>query len=264
MKKKKVIFGALAVLILLIAGFGIYKVMNTSPETVEEAPTKKKTTVRNYNAIAVADRPYIKIVPIDARNISIVLEEVKKDAPVVDYELEYQTGTLVQGAFGQIDSETTPVTEKILLGSCSAGGSCTYHEDIKGGELRMFFQGSENYDLKSDWKYFESSKTTSFTSKDAFFQLNSEDLTSNTLLVLYNSPGYPSALSGKLVSEIYTITSNRQLSGTAELSIRAKEEGALEIMGWDGEAWQSFETTSDGKTATATVDLLEAYVVINK
>jgi hypothetical protein len=34
-------------------------------------------------------------------------------------------------------------------------------------------------------------------------------------------------------------------------------------MGYDGTAWQSFDTTTDGKTATATVDLMELFIVVS-
>lgn len=261
MKNKKVLIAIAAIIVLLAGGFGVYT-MTRKPTPVAEAPTKKKTTVRNYNLIAVSERPYMTINPVDARNISISVKEVKKEATAVDYELEYQTGTLVQGAFGQINLGAIPALEKILLGSCSAGGACTYHEDVKGGELRAFFEGPENYDLKSDWKYIENKNETAFVSKDAFFKIESKDLASHTLLVLYNSPGYPGELEGELVSDVYTLASSKTLLGTATVSIRAKEEGSLTIMGWDGKAWQSFETTADGKNATATVDLLEAYVVV--
>jgi len=263
MKNQKVIAGIVAVLVLLGVGVGVYSTTRKPAEVVEET-TKKKKTVRNYNVIDVDERPYVKIVPVDARNISIVVDTLKKPAATVDYELEYQTGTLVQGAFGQIELTSVPATEKILLGSCSAGGSCTYHEDIKGGELRAFFEGSETFDLKSDWKYIENDGETAFTSKDAFFQIESKDLASANLLVIYNSPGYPGELEGTLASEIYSLTSNRLLSGSAELTIRAKQEGTLTIMGWDGSKWQQFETTTDGKAATATVELMEAYVVVTE
>lgn len=264
MKNKKVLIGVVAVLVLIGVGFGVYKATQKPTEVAEETSTKKKTTVRNYNVIDVAERPYVKIVPVDARNVSIAIDEVKLAADAAEYELEYQTGSLLQGAFGEIELMSLPAEEKILLGSCSAGGSCTYHEDVKGGELRAFFTGENKYDLKSDWKYIENDGETAFASKDAFFQIESEDLATNSLIILYNSPGYPGELEGNLVSEVYTLTSNRALSGQAELSIRAKEEGNLTIMGWDGQAWQSFETTTNGKNATATVDLMEAYVVVAK
>ncbi|MCA9369473.1 hypothetical protein KC721_04185, partial [Candidatus Woesebacteria bacterium] len=118
------------------------------------------------------------------------------------------------------------------------------------------------YDLKSDWKYIENNGETAFASKDAFFQIDSEDLARNSLLIIYNSPGYPGELEGKLASEVYSLTSNTILSGEAELSIRAKHEGALTIMGWNGTEWTSFETAVDGKTTSATVELMEAYVVV--
>lgn len=266
MKHKKTLIAAVGLLLLLGLGFAVYSATKKPAETTEAPAPKKKTTLRNYNVIEVSERPYLQIKPIDARNISIVVSEVKKEATVADYELEYQTGTLVQGAFGQITLATLPTIEKILFGSCSAGGACTYHEDIKGGELRAFFSGgAEAYDLKSNWRYFENTqKETAFSSKDAFFQIDSTSLATARLLVVYNSPGYPGEVEGELVSEVYSLASSAPLTGTATLSIRSREEGNLTIMGWDGSKWNTFETTSDGKTATATVDLAEAYVVVRE
>lgn len=262
MKNQKVIAGILAVLVLLGVGIGAYMMTRKPAETATEEPTKKKTTIRNYNVIDVAERPYMKIVPVDSRNVVIEIDEVKLAADAAEYELEYQTGSLLQGAFGEIDLLSLPAEDKILLGSCSAGGSCTYHEDVKGGELRAFYTGDNSYDLKSDWKYIENDGDTAFASRDAFFQIDSKDLAKNSLLIIYNSPGYPGELEGELASEVYSLTSNSSLSGEAEVTIRAKHEGDLTIMGWDGTEWQSFETTVDGKSATATVELMEAYVVV--
>jgi len=64
------------------------------------------------------------------------------------------------------------------------------------------------------------------------------------------------------VSNPYSLSASSTLTGTAELNIRAQEEGQLTIAGWDGEAWQTFETTSDGKMASAEVALMPLYVVI--
>ncbi|MBT7183811.1 MAG: hypothetical protein HN912_03075, partial [Candidatus Pacebacteria bacterium] len=178
-------------------------------------------------------------------------------------ELEYQAGSLLQGAFGQLSIDSLPATKKILLGSCSAGGACTYHDDVQGGTLLTRFNSKESYALKSRWKYIINSKgEMAFSSQDAKFQIESKSLAKQSYLVIFNTAGYPEGLESEPVSDLYSLTSSSKLSGSGELTIRAEEEGELMIMGYDGSEWQEFKTTTEGKMATATVDLMELYVVV--
>lgn len=268
MKNKKVIVPVIIVLILALAGgiFALTRPKPVEPPAVVEAPKKKKIT-EPINVLDVANRPYVQIKPhADGRNLSLVVNQVKKEATDFDYELEYQAGSLLQGAFGNLVVATLPATEKILLGSCSAGGACTYHEDVRGGTLLMRYNGPENYALKSDWRYFINSKReTAFVSKDSKFKIDATALGKQSYVVVYNSPGYPGELTGQLVSEIYSLTSNADLSGEASISIRASEEGELKIMAWNGQTWQELDTTidsEDSKLAVAKGKLLEVYVVV--
>lgn len=259
----KVLIGL--VLVLLVGG-GVFFYMRG--ESTDEAPTtegKKKTKITEpVNVIELAERPYIVISPTaDNRNVVIAVDSVKKEATEVDYELEYQSGSLLQGAFGLITLDSLPTSTKILLGSCSAGGACTYHEDVKGGSLTTRFSGSENYALKTDWKYIVLAKgEDAISSRDAKFQLEGADVAKANLAIISDSSGVPEGLEGEVVSTPYALQTSPTLSGTAELSIRANEEGELSIAGWDGAEWTIFDTTVDGKTATAEVELMELYVVV--
>jgi hypothetical protein len=261
MKKKL----PLILVVLLVIGGGIFAFAKSrSKPTATDEPTKKKRIEEPTNIIAVADRPYIQILPhSDGHNLSLEVVEVKKDATSVEYELEYQAGSLLQGAFGQLSFDSLPATKKILLGSCSAGGACTYHEDVQGGTLLTRFNGPESYALKSRWKYIINSKgEMAFSSQDAKFQIESKGLAKQSYLVIFNTAGYPTGLESEPVSDLYSMTTASKLSGSGELTIRAEEEGELMIMGYDGSKWQEFKTTTDGKMATATVDLMELYVVV--
>lgn len=263
MKKAVPVIGALVVLGLV--GFGVYS-YTKKPAAVQEEPQQKKKVAEPVNVIPVSERPYLTITPhADGRNLTIAVEALNKDATGVEYELEYQAGTLLQGAFGQFDLDSTPASEKVLLGSCSAGGSCTYHEDVKGGSLLTRYEGPTNYAVQSDWKYFENTaKESSFASRDSLFHIESKDLSSIGYIVIFNTAGAPKELPGTLVSELYSLTASETLSGEATLTIRTKEEGAFAIVGWDGTAWKELQTTSEGKTATATGDLFELYAVVVK
>ena len=259
-KKKKII--GIVMLLILIGGFFVWR--NRGGEENAEIARKRKLSLPT-NVIGVADRPHVEIRPLaDGINLDIYVGELKLAADEVEYELEYQAGTLLQGAFGTIDASELPTSTRVLLGSCSAGGACTYHEDVKGGSLlTRYIGGDEDYALKSDWKYIDNTdRDTAFSSKDAKFQIDGTTLAKQRYLVIFNSPGYPEGIPGEVVSDIYSLTTPSTLTGEAELIIRASEEGELKIATWDGSEWATYEGELDGKMITATVDLAELYVVV--
>ncbi len=253
--------------ILLVVGIGLFVKSRSKDTVVAEAPKLKKTKITEpLNIIDVSERPYVVISPnTDGKNITVAVNTIKKDASAVDYELEYQAGSLLQGVFGSIDLTKLPASTKQLLGSCSAGGACTYHEDVKGGHLTTRFNGKENYALKSEWKYIEN-KTgeDSLSSTDAKFQINSKELKAAKLAVVFNTPGYPEKLDGTINSDPYSLQTIPVVSGKATLTMRSKEEGKLVILGWNGTKWTEFAGEVDGKSITAEVDLMELYVVVSK
>jgi hypothetical protein len=207
----------------------------------------------------------MQIIPNRVHHVTIAVNSLKKEAKDMDYELEYQSGSLLQGAFGQIDVSQLPAEKEIMLGTCSAGGACTYHEDVKGGTLVTRFSGAgDPYALKNDWRYFENNgELTEVSSRDAKFQLNSEDLNQADYVIVANSPGAPEGVDNELISDIYGLSASDELNGEGELSIRVEEEAAAAvIMGYDGSKWTEFETKLDGKQAQAQVELMSVYVVV--
>ncbi len=260
-KKLSLVIGLVVVLILGIGGFAYTRMKQPAPAPGKETSTKKRIS-EPVNIIPAAERPVVYIWPVDSRNLSIEVASIKKPASQTEYELEYQAGTLLQGAFGSIELGALPARTKILLGSCSAGGACTYHTDIKGGTLLTRFSGgAESYALKADWKYFDG-KETQISSKDGKFQLDSKALARLPFVIIFNGYGYPEGVKGTVVSEPYTLTSASSLTGTGNLTLRASEGGATAIMGWDGAKWHEFKATVDGKMLTAQVDLMQLYVAV--
>jgi len=257
---------AIGVVGLLVIGGGIFAVtrMSNAQPADQGKTTTKKRVADELNKIAVDQRPYLTLKPeVDGNNITLSLLELKKAASTGEYELEYQSGSLLQGAFGELKLEALPAMTKIFLGSCSAGGKCTFHEDIRGGSLLTRFEGAERYALKSDWRYFDNAaKASEFSSKDAKFQLISPDMKTQRYVIVFNAAGYPGTAPGSVVSEVFSLQTSNILTGKGTLVIRANEEGKLKIAGWDGQTWKTFDTKVDGKTATAEVTLMEAYVVI--
>lgn len=250
------------ILLVLDGGFFFLKKDKANNET---EVTKKKKLSLPTNTISLEERPYVAIKPLsDGRNVEIEIYSLMKEADIMEYELEYQAGTLLQGAFGEINLADLPEKAKILFGSCSAGGACTFHEDVKGGSLlTRYVGGAEPYALKSDWKYIDNaSRETAFSSKDAKFQVDGTSLAKQRFIVIFNTPGYPKEIPGMAVSEIYSLETSGSMTGEAELTIRANEEGELKIAAWDGKEWMTYEGEVDGKMITAEVDLAQLYVVI--
>lgn len=248
---------------VLVLGGGVFALTRGNKPAEDAKVTEKKRKSAPVNVIAGAERPYLRIVPhADGRNITFEALHIPKKADNVEYEIEYQAGSLLQGAFGELSLSSLPARKQILLGSCSAGGACTYHEDVRGGSITTRYDGPESYALKSDWKYIDNkAKEAAHSSKDAKFQIESDDLASVRYLVIFNTAGYPEGLKGTPVSDPFSLAASSTLSGEAKLTIRANEDGGTTIQGWNGQKWQSFETAVDGKSATATVPLMELYVV---
>jgi hypothetical protein len=262
MKNKKAVIGGILALLVLVGG--ILWVRSRSTSETPAAQNEKRRLSLPENVIPVTERPYLIIEPLaDGRNLELRVETVKKEAEQMEYELEYQAGTLLQGAFGEIQLGSLPASARVLLGSCSAGGACTYHEDVKGGSLvTRYTGGAEPYALKSDWKYIINARETAHSSKDAKFQIDGTTLAQQRYLVIFNTPGYPEEPPGTAVSDVYSLSASGILTGTAELTMRANEEGELKIATWNGSEWATHEGTVDGKMITATVPLTDLYVVV--
>lgn len=268
-RKKLLIITAVVIGALLLLTAGIIwfvKFGNGSAATAPTPAPAKKRVVEPTNIIEVSQRPVVYLVPAaDGRNLTLQIDSIKKSATSAEYELEYQAGELLQGVNGAIDLASLPAKTTQLMGSCSAGGKCSYHENVKGGSLLLRFLGEENYALKQDWKYIDNkAKETAFSSKDAKFQLESPDLKTVRYLIIYSSPGYPENPPGTVVSDIYTLQTSSPLTGKGKLTLRAAEEGNLTIAGFDGAQWVEFAGTVDGKMVTAEVELLPLYVVVSK
>ncbi len=252
------------ILLVLVGGIFFLTRGEKSSTPQEDTSLKKRKISEPVNVIDFAERPYILVTPnTDGRNLTISVDALKKDATEVEYELEYKSGSLQQGVFGSLSLSSMPASTKQLMGSCSAGGSCTYHEDVTGGTLVTRFIASENYALKTEWRYIENTEQEDeMGSTDAKFQITSSSLKGVKIAVIGDASGLPEKVKGDVVSAPYYLSTVPEVSGKAELTMRANEEGDLKVMGWDGSKWHEFSGTVDGKSITAEVDLMQAYIVV--
>lgn len=262
--KKKLLIILPIVLIVIIASIFLLN-KNKDTEKVAEPTSAKKKVQSPVNVIAVAERPYMRLEPsADGHYITIIVEEVKKTAMELDYEMEYQTGSMWQGFGDLIKLDKLPVSEKKLFGSQSAGGAITYHKDIKGGNLLAQFAGTENYAVKSAWRYFTNSdKATTFSSQDTKFSISNQGLNRYSYVVIYNSPGYPGEIGGELLSDPYVVAAEKSLkvlSSNFEVGIRSSEDG--QIMGYDGSKWQEMDSNYKDGVVKASGPIMDLYLLI--
>jgi len=261
--KKLALLGGLIGLIVLIAAGLAYSNLRAKPTEAEEEAIVKP--VEKVNLIPVEERPYVSITPNqNGRNLVITLHDMKKPAQKAEVEVEYQTGELLQGAMLPLDLVKLPSSADMLLGSCSAGGKCTYHENVTGGSILLRFTGDEKYALKNDWAFIENKdKETSFVSRDSKFRVEGDGLAKIAYGVILQTPGLPENVEQSVISAPYAIDLSSPLKGTVTVSIRLTTDATeATMLGWDGKAWNELKTTVNEKVATASGPLYEAYVVV--
>jgi hypothetical protein len=268
-KRMMIVAGVIALFVIAAIGVAAFVVTRKKEAPAEAAPVeeKRKKKTDQINTIPVTERPFIELKPTGTgKNILLSINELKKPAESVEYELEYQAGELLQGAFGTLELGSLPATKDILFGSCSAGGACTYHQNVQGGTLVTRFSGTNSYALKSDWRYIENrAREKAISSKDAKFQIESAEIGKQGVLVVFNTPGFPDTPPGTVISEVYSLTTGGTLKGSAKVSIRANEEAeGAKIAVWNGSSWKTVDATAEGKQFSATVDLGSVYTVVKE
>ncbi|PIS09161.1 hypothetical protein COT75_02780 [Candidatus Beckwithbacteria bacterium CG10_big_fil_rev_8_21_14_0_10_34_10] len=266
---KKIIIIILSVILLGTAGFFGYKTIKNKKKTEEtkQVVTKKRQEV---NLLELTKRPYITLIPrTDGRELFLNIENLKLKEELVEYELEYQAGTMIQGAFGRIDflEEKPPVRKGLLLGSCSKG-KCRYDEDVTGGSLTLYFEGSEDYSLKGEFTIGTMlEKKGIFSSRDAKVTLEIEkgDLSESTFLVVSSTMGLPKEVKGEVVSgPIGFFTASKTNLTKSKLTFKTDKD--LEnpmILGWDGTEWQEYEVEKVTEGYSTLINNLTTFVLVN-
>jgi len=223
------------------------------------------------NEIPIKERPFVTITPrADGREVSLSVGKLS-EAKTVEYELEYQAGTLLQGAFGKIDfsTEQPPVVRKILLGSCSAGGKCSYHENVNGGTLLLRYKNGKTTALKGEWNFQIAGKQKGhFNSRDAkfTFDIGERDLPSQTFVIVIQTMGLPGPIDGEVVGGPYAVILPL---GTAlpggkryNISLRISTDQNAKLYAFLEGKWIPMETKQEEKNLTAKADKPTTFVAI--
>lgn len=260
--KKNLMFLGIGLIVFGIIAFIIFG-KGGKKDDVVQPPTGR--TKKPVNLIPQKDRPFVTLQPQVGRNkLEFVIHDLKKDSKEVEVTLEYDRNKgVLDAVLYTFAIDSTPFVEEVFLGSKSAGGSITYHDDVIGGTVYLDFFDN-NYTLEVPWRYIDTETSYELLSTtDARFQLSLEDPIKKSKVVIMESPGLPENVKADVLAGPYFISTVGDLpETTAEIKIRLTEEvESATIMGWDESEWVEYDTTLDGKTAMAEGDLLSTYIV---
>lgn len=234
-----------------------------------EAPVERPKIQESVNTVPLNERVYstlsfasVSKFPL-GRELTLSIAD-SKGASLVEYELEYQAGTLVQASIGSIvpqDKKPPHQQKDILLGSCSAGGACSYHQDVKGGTLLLRFKNSWVGNLKGEWNYYAPGNDGKLSSRDAKFQLEAPKL-KNAFVVISQTLGLPASVSTDVLAGPYNLATTASTVGEMDLTMRLSEEiQTAKLLFWNGNTYQQIKHTLNGKTLTAKLSSPGTYLV---
>lgn len=259
----------LGVLILVGAAFALSRSGNkgTQPTPAAMLPPEK------VNTIPVEERPYAHITPsANGRNITLAVGAIKKAAAKGEYEIEYTYKNGIQGAFGKLDVAKLPAEYDVLLGSCSAGGKCSYDEEVTTGSIKLRFDTPEKYVLKNDWLYIDNTaKEDTWSSNDAKLVITGTGLPAVAYAVILQAPGWAGELPATPVSPIYAVGTSTAVRGNVTVGMRVPvgtDASTVDAYSWNGTSWTVVASTASVDDAQileiAAKPLAEAYTLVPK
>lgn len=252
--------------VVLLAGVGLIAYSRLQSDQGNQTNTKPTSIPLPVNQIDVSKRPYVTLEPLPGRNeLELTIHNLPVAADTVEVTLEYDRNKgVLDAVLKQFSLATIPLTEEIFLGSKSAGGHTTYHDDVIGGFMTLKFNGQEPYTLKVPWRYADTEKSyKELSTADGFFQAVLTDPITQPKIIVMQSPGAPDGLNSKVIAGPYLIRTVGVLPQTdAMVTIRMPEDNPeATLYAYDGEEWQKLSATLTGKTVTYTGPLNSVYVV---
>lgn len=109
-----------------------------------EIVQSENTQSASLSAMKISIAPTIELVRSqDGKTVSFTIKDVSSYTSL-SYELTYDSSVGVQGVVGKatLSGDDQFVKSGILLGTCSTGGICEYHTDVKNISLRVLLTDS--------------------------------------------------------------------------------------------------------------------------
>lgn len=220
---------------VLLSGCTLFGV-TVGPKTPE--PTNRKQLI---NILPIKDRPFVAIFPHSTNKLITLYFDKVGSAKNITIDLEYLSGNALKGGRTSINNSSFPYTQAFLLGSCSAGGKCSFDTDITTGTVKTKLEvGSELHLLKSNFAFITPDTNATSDQKASFKPTGKSKAT----LILSQTHGYLSNISQEVAAEpvVITSTSTDALSGT--LTITAAD--ATSALIFNGSSYQPAKVKKEG------------------
>lgn len=252
------------IILLVVLGWLFWPSKKTKTTTL--TPVKK---MEEINKVAMTDRPFVTLTPReDGKEVKMTIAMVK-DATSLEYEMEYQAASLIQGVFGTIDftKEPAPVSKDLLFGSCSKG-KCRYDEGVSGGSLTLRFDGGKApYALKSDFNLQQMfDRQGKFVSQDskATLDVGKTGLPNNMFVIVSGTMGLPEALAGEVLAGPYSfLAAASPTLKNATITIQSKDDlNGAKLLFWNGKSYSELKATAGDGKISAPVTGLGTFLVV--
>jgi len=148
--KKKALIALALVLILIIIGGWIFK-KSSQPEVEQKESTLPAS--ERYEKVEPGIKVSVERVK-DNRRVDFQVKNIPSHYKTIEYEFSYQTASGgLQGGIGSPSAiKNGRYQKEILLGTCSAGGACTYDEGVEKIKFTVFFStGSQKRYLEKEF-----------------------------------------------------------------------------------------------------------------
>jgi hypothetical protein len=192
------------------------------------------------NVLPIEQRPFVALFPHSSNKLITLYVINKNDARNLALEIEYLSGNALKGGRTSVPADASfPYTKAFLLGSCSAGGKCSFDTDITTVNIKTKLDlGTEAHVLRSNYFFISGADKMAATSDR---KIVFEPTRLNDQLIIGGSHGYPAELDRQAAMEPVYLTSTGAAKISGTLTLTASE--ATDFVIWDGEEYQQLEAT---------------------
>ncbi len=195
------------------------------------------------NALPIKERPFVALFPHPTGKLLTLYFDKPGSASSITLDIEYLAGNALKGGRTSINPHSTmPYTQGFLLGSCSAGGKCSFDTDITSGDIKTKLEiGNDIHVLKSNFTFVTNDSSTS--DQKVFFTPTGKV---KNAFILGQTHGYIGNLDKEVSAEPVAITSSTDKPVIGQLRLVAPNSTSMVY--YDGSSYQTLPVTktSDG------------------
>lgn len=145
MKQNKLkIYVGIGIVVCILLLVGVVVVIGGRGKTTTE--TQKSTLPQNEELQVVENGVKVSAkAGADGRRVNFMVSNIPSKYTTIEYEFSYLTGTgrLQGGNSSPAEIKNGEYTKEILLGTCSAGGACTYDTGVTSIKFSIIFTAGD-------------------------------------------------------------------------------------------------------------------------